>query len=44
VEPGKLADLIAMAGDPLEDMHHLRQVVLVMKYGQVVVDQRRTSW
>jgi imidazolonepropionase-like amidohydrolase len=44
VEPGKLADLIVVAGDPLEDVHHLRQLVLVMKDGQVVVDKRRTSW
>jgi imidazolonepropionase-like amidohydrolase len=44
VEPGKLADLIVVAGDPLDDVHHLRQLVLVMKDGQVVVDKRRTSW
>jgi imidazolonepropionase-like amidohydrolase len=44
VEPGKLADLIVVAGDPLEDVHNLRQLVLVMKDGQVVVDKRRTSW
>jgi imidazolonepropionase-like amidohydrolase len=33
-----------VAGDPLEDIHHLRQLTLVMKDGQVVVDKRRTSW
>jgi imidazolonepropionase-like amidohydrolase len=44
VEPGKLADLIVVAGNPLEDIHHLRQLTLVMKDGQVVVDKRRTSW
>src|SRR5919106_1169040 len=44
VEPGKLADLVVVAGDPLEDIHNLRQLVLVMKDGQVVVDKRRTSW
>jgi imidazolonepropionase-like amidohydrolase len=44
VEPGKVADLIVVAGDPREDIHNLRQLVLVMKDGQVVVDKRRTSW
>ena len=37
-------DLIVVAGDPLEDIHNLRQSVLVLKDGQVVVDKRRTSW
>ena len=40
VEPNKLADLIAVAGDPLEDIHNLRRRVLVIKGGQVVVDER----
>jgi imidazolonepropionase-like amidohydrolase len=44
VEPGKLADLIVVAGDPLEDIHHLRRLLLVIKDGQVVVDKRRVSW
>jgi imidazolonepropionase-like amidohydrolase len=44
VEPGKLADLIVVAGDPLEDIHHLRRLLLVIKGGQVVVDKRRASW
>jgi imidazolonepropionase-like amidohydrolase len=44
VEPGKLADLIVVAGDPLEDIHHLRRLLLVIKGGRVVVDERRASW
>jgi imidazolonepropionase-like amidohydrolase len=40
VEPGKLADLIVVAGDPLEDLHQLRRLLLVIKGGRVVVDQR----
>jgi imidazolonepropionase-like amidohydrolase len=43
VAPGKLADLIVVAGDPLEDIHHLRQLLLVIKGGRVVVDKRRAS-
>jgi imidazolonepropionase-like amidohydrolase len=44
VEPGKLADLIVVAGDPLEDIHNLRRLLLVIKGGQVVVDQRQAFW
>jgi imidazolonepropionase-like amidohydrolase len=40
VEPGKLADLIAVSANPLEDIAHLRQLLLVIKDGQVVVDRR----
>ncbi len=42
VEPGKLADLIALDGNPLEDLtlfeHGLERVVLVMKEGRVAKD------
>jgi imidazolonepropionase-like amidohydrolase len=44
VEPGKLADLIVVAGDPLEDIHQLRRLLLVIKGGRVVVDKSRASW
>jgi len=43
IEPGKLADLIVVANDPLEDIHHLRRLLLVIKGGQVVVDKRQES-
>lgn len=39
VEEGKLADLIAMEQNPLEDVSALRDVKLVLKGGDVVVNQ-----
>ncbi|HSB78180.1 MAG TPA: amidohydrolase family protein [Candidatus Methylomirabilis sp.] len=36
VAPGKRADLILLAGDPLEDIRALRQVELVFRDGQIV--------
>jgi len=36
VEPGKFADLIAVAGDPSSDISELERVRFVMKDGQVV--------
>jgi imidazolonepropionase-like amidohydrolase len=36
VETGKLADVIAVAGDPLRDVAELEKVTFVMKGGQVV--------
>ncbi len=36
VAPGKLADLIAVAGDPLEDVSELERVTFVMKGGEVL--------
>ncbi len=41
VEVGKLADLIVVAANPLEDIHNLRHLQLVLKGGQVVVDKTR---
>lgn len=40
LEPGKLADLIAVAGDPLVDITELERVRWVMKGGEVVEDER----
>jgi len=36
IEPGKLADIIAVAGSPLEDMSELERVTFVMLGGKVV--------
>ena len=36
VEPGKFADLVTVAGDPLADITELERVRLVMKDGQVI--------
>jgi imidazolonepropionase-like amidohydrolase len=36
IAPGKLADLIAVRGNPLEDVRVLEQVPWVMKGGAVV--------
>jgi len=36
VEVGKLADLIVLAGDPLEDISNIRKLKMVLKGGQLV--------
>src|SRR5215813_4305053 len=43
VEPGKLADLIVVADNPLEDIHNLRRLQLVLKEGRVISDKRHPS-
>jgi imidazolonepropionase-like amidohydrolase len=40
VEPGKIADLIAVRENPLDDVDHLRGLELVVKDGRVVADHR----
>ena len=39
LEPGKFADVIAVAGDPLADITELKRVRFVMKGGKVVRDE-----
>jgi len=36
IEPGRLADLVAVQGDPLQDPTELERVTFVMKGGRVV--------
>jgi imidazolonepropionase-like amidohydrolase len=36
IEPGKFADLVAVAGDPIADISELERVRFVMKGGRVV--------
>ncbi|MBT2325606.1 amidohydrolase family protein [Variovorax paradoxus] len=43
VEVGKLADLIVVAANPLEDIHNVRRLLLVLKEGRVVSDKRRRT-
>lgn len=40
VDAGKLADLIAVEGDPLANIRQMTRVVFVMKGGRVYTDQR----
>ncbi|MFL6237683.1 MAG: amidohydrolase family protein [Thermoanaerobaculia bacterium] len=39
LEPGKLADLVAVPGDPLQDIRQTEKVTFVMQGGKVVKDQ-----
>jgi imidazolonepropionase-like amidohydrolase len=41
IRPGMYADIIAMRGNPLEDVGALKQVSFVMKYGAVVKDEKK---
>ncbi len=41
VEVGKLADLIVVGANPLENVDHVRQLRLVFKEGRIVSDKRK---
>jgi imidazolonepropionase-like amidohydrolase len=41
VEVGKLADLIVVGANPLDNVDHVRQLRLVFKEGRIVSDKRR---
>jgi imidazolonepropionase-like amidohydrolase len=43
LEKGKFADLIAVSGDPLQDISELERVKFVMKGGKVVRDDMKTG-
>src|ERR1700747_2528544 len=43
VEVGKLADLIVVAANPLEDINNVRRLQLVLKEGRVISDKRHPS-
>lgn len=40
LEPGKLGDVVAVSGDPLDDITAMERVLFVMKGGEVVRDDR----
>jgi len=39
IEPGKLADVIAVSGDPLKDIRNTREIKLVIKNGEILVNK-----
>jgi imidazolonepropionase-like amidohydrolase len=41
VEVGKLADLIVVAANPLDDITNVRRLQLVLKEGRIVSDKRQ---
>lgn len=41
IEVGKLADVIVVGGNPLEDINNVRRLQLVFKEGRIVSDKRR---
>ena len=40
LQPGTVADIIAVDGNPLDDITELEQVDFVMKDGQIIKDAR----
>jgi imidazolonepropionase-like amidohydrolase len=44
IEPGAVADIVAIAGDPLQDIECLQQVQLVVQDGLVAWDGHHLTW
>jgi imidazolonepropionase-like amidohydrolase len=42
IEPGKLADVVAVSGDPLKDIRNTREIKLVIKNGEILVNRINT--
>jgi imidazolonepropionase-like amidohydrolase len=40
IETGKLADLIVVRENPLDDIHHVRTLQMVFRGGRLVADHR----
>ena len=40
LEPGKIANIVILGGDPLDDVLNLTHVVMVVKDGKLIVDKR----
>lgn len=43
LDAGKLADLIAVAANSLDDIHNIRKLLLVIKDGRIVSDKRGSA-
>lgn len=43
IERGKIADLIVINGNPLEDINNVRRLAMVFKDGRVVTDKRESA-
>jgi imidazolonepropionase-like amidohydrolase len=43
IERGKIADLIVVGGNPLEDIHNVRRLQMVFKDGKLISDKRRAG-
>jgi imidazolonepropionase-like amidohydrolase len=44
IEPGAVADIVAVAGDPLQDIECLQQVQLVIQDGVIAWDGHNLTW